>query len=221
MNNTTNNSKTNNTEIGNSINRSSQLNANNDQDSNLKSHSIYRRFLPGLLMLLLGVAFATTGVVSEASAQNTVFDWVSNMPLDGGQQFDTNRDGTVDVINYDTNRDGQVDAARVDSNRDGYLDVVALDTNRNGDYDQLIFDTNRDGHLETAIIDSNHDRYLDLVGYDLNRTGYYSGWRRYLPPAIVNVPRRKGGIANPNFLTGNDYYKIWTAIGNSGSAWTR
>jgi hypothetical protein len=66
MNNTTNNSKTNNTEIGNNINRSSQLNANNDQDTNLKSHSIYRRFLPGLLMLLLGVVILSAPVAANA-----------------------------------------------------------------------------------------------------------------------------------------------------------
>ena len=47
-----------------------------------------------------------------------------------------------------------------------------------------------------------------------------SGWSRYLPPAIVN-PRREGGIANPNFLTVNDYYKIWSSMGSLGSAWTR
>ncbi len=72
MNNTTNNSKTNNTEICNNINRSSQLNANNAQDTNLKSHSIYRRFLPGLLMLLLGVALATT--VFPLAEEKTKFD---------------------------------------------------------------------------------------------------------------------------------------------------
>jgi hypothetical protein len=66
MNNTTNNSKTNHTEIGNNINRSSQLNANNDQDINLKSHSIYRRFLPGLLMLLLGVVILSAPVAANA-----------------------------------------------------------------------------------------------------------------------------------------------------------
>jgi hypothetical protein len=66
MNNTTNNSKTNNTEIGNNINRSLQLNANNDQDTNLKSHSIYRRFLPGLLMLLLGVVILSAPVAANA-----------------------------------------------------------------------------------------------------------------------------------------------------------
>jgi hypothetical protein len=72
MNNTTNNSKTNHTEIGNNINRSSQFNANNDQDINLKSHSIYRRFLPGLLMLLLGVVILSAPV--EANAQITDYE---------------------------------------------------------------------------------------------------------------------------------------------------
>jgi len=132
---------------------------------------------------LLSLALATTGIVSEASAQNTVADWLRHMPVNGGRHFDTNRDGRADVITYDTNRDGRGEAARVSSNRDGYLDAVLLDTNRNGVYDQYIFDTNRDGHAETAVIDSNHDGLLDMMGYDLNRTGYYSGWRPYTPPA--------------------------------------
>lgn len=183
MNNTTNNSKTNNTEIGNNINRSSQLNANNDQDSNLKSHSIYRRFLPGLLMLLLGVAFATTGVVSEVSAQSPLDQWLSYMPANGGQQSDTNGDGVVDVIYYDTNGDGLVEAARMDTNLNGYLNVVALDKDRNGVFDEYIDDTNRDGVLETAYVDNNQDGHLDRVGYDLNGTGYYSGWTYLSPPA--------------------------------------
>jgi hypothetical protein len=69
MNNTTNNSKTNNTEIGNNINRSTQS-ANNSQDTNLKSHSIYRRFLPGLLMLLLGVVILSAPVAANAQITN-------------------------------------------------------------------------------------------------------------------------------------------------------
>ncbi|MDQ3711587.1 MAG: hypothetical protein M3388_05150 [Acidobacteriota bacterium] len=207
MNNTTNNSKTNNTEIGNNINRSSQLKASNDQGTNLKSQSIYRRFLPGLLMLLFGVAFATAGVVSEASAQSTVNQWLSYMPTNGGQQFDTNRDGRVDFISYDINRDGRVDAARVDSTFNGYLNAVALDTDLNGVFDWLIFDNNRDGVLETAAVDNNGDGRMDVVGYDRNRTGYYSGWTSLKRPA-----RRDGELSVVPNIT-----DILTSFSNSQS----
>jgi hypothetical protein len=118
---------------------------------------------------------ATAGVVSEASA-STVNDWLNNMPVNGGSQYDTNRDGRVDHITYDTNRDRRLDAERHDTNNDGYLETVLLDANLNGLWDQVISDTNGDGTLDTARVDNNEDGAFDMVGFDLNRTGYYSGW---------------------------------------------
>jgi hypothetical protein len=123
---------------------------------------------------LLSLALATTGVVSEASAQSPLFQWLRLMPVNGGQHHDLNRNGRVDIIFYDVSRNGRIDAVRMDSNSDGWLDVVALDTNGDGVFDEIFRDTNRDGVLNALV--KRFPNGQSYAAHDLQGYGYFSGW---------------------------------------------
>jgi S1-C subfamily serine protease len=76
-------------------------------------------------------------------------------------EYDTNKDGILDVIEVDTNGNGIANMYIVDLNQDGIVDHVKLDQDENGKIDTVVYDTNKDGKYDTWAYDTNEDGYMD------------------------------------------------------------
>jgi hypothetical protein len=60
---------------------------------------------------------------------------MSETPVFG---FDTDKDGTADVVAYDTDGDGRVDKILMDTNKDGEFDVAQYDDDGDGQIDRIV-----------------------------------------------------------------------------------
>ncbi|MFQ5963672.1 MAG: trypsin-like peptidase domain-containing protein [Candidatus Scalinduaceae bacterium] len=76
-------------------------------------------------------------------------------------EYDTNRDGIVDVIEYDSDGNGIADMYFVDLNQDGIIDHVKMDQDGNGIIDLVVYDTNKDGKYDTWAYDTDEDGNMD------------------------------------------------------------
>ncbi|GAB3862319.1 hypothetical protein ACFPIJ_21545 [Dactylosporangium cerinum] len=79
--------------------------------------------------------------------------------------YDSDGDGTVDVLLADENQDGVTDIAMWDTNHDGLIDQVAYDQDHDGKIDLIYHDDNFDGttdRVETA------DGTQEIPGYTSN-----------------------------------------------------
>ncbi len=76
-------------------------------------------------------------------------------------EYDTNRDGIVDMIEYDSDGNGIADMYFVDLNQDGIIDHVKIDQDGNGKIDTVVYDTNKDGKYDTWAYDTNEDGHMD------------------------------------------------------------
>lgn len=76
-------------------------------------------------------------------------------------EYDTNKDGIVDMIEVDSDGNGITDMYIVDLNQDGIIDHVKMDSDENGIIDTVVYDTNKDGKYDTWAYDTNEDGIMD------------------------------------------------------------
>ncbi|GAA2606657.1 hypothetical protein GCM10010399_41970 [Dactylosporangium fulvum] len=79
--------------------------------------------------------------------------------------YDSDGDGTVDVLLADENHDGLTDVAMWDTNGDGLVDRVAYDNNHDGKIDLIYHDDNFDGEVDRI---ESTDGTTDVPGYTSN-----------------------------------------------------
>ncbi|WP_238010381.1 hypothetical protein KZZ52_53920 [Dactylosporangium sp. AC04546] len=91
---------------------------------------------------------------------------VAEDPMAGDVQtagYDSDGDGTTDVLLADQNGDGRTDIAMWDTNDDGLIDKVAYDRDYDGRIDLIYHDDDFDGEVDR--VESSGD---DLPGYASN-----------------------------------------------------
>jgi hypothetical protein len=79
--------------------------------------------------------------------------------------YDSDGDGTVDVLLADENHDGLTDMAMWDTNHDGLIDQVAYDQDHDGKIDLIYHDDNYDGQVDRV---ETTDGTKDVPGYTTN-----------------------------------------------------
>lgn len=81
-------------------------------------------------------------------------------------EYDTNKDGIIDVVGVDVNHDNKDDMWIYDDNQDGTIDYIGLDQNKNGIIDTILMDLDNNEIYETWLYDTNEDGTPDLIGKD-------------------------------------------------------
>jgi hypothetical protein len=79
--------------------------------------------------------------------------------------YDSDGDGTVDVLLADENHDGLTDIAMWDTNHDGLIDQVAYDQDYDGKIDLVYHDDDFDGKVDRV---ETADGTTDVPGYTSN-----------------------------------------------------
>ena len=126
--------------------------------------------------LVLGGGASTAKAQAYSVQQRpmqTISQWLVSLPQTGGEQYDRNRDGWVDLVKFDVNRDGWIDVVLIDTNYDRILEIAVMDTNYNGKFDTW-FVASRLGLFDFRFIDMNEDGRLDVGGRDVAGDGTYS-----------------------------------------------
>jgi len=71
--------------------------------------------------------------------------------------------GDVTTVGYDSDGDGTVDVLLADENHDGLTDIAMWDTNHDGLVDQVAYDQDYDGKIDLIYHDDNYDGQVDRV----------------------------------------------------------
>ncbi len=79
--------------------------------------------------------------------------------------YDSDGDGTADVLLADENHDGVTDIAMWDTNADGLIDQVAYDQDHDGKIDLIYHDDDFDGEVDRV---ENADGSQEIPGYTSN-----------------------------------------------------
>ena len=109
------------------------------------------------------------GSDSDDTTADTTADATGGQPpsTEGLQTagYDSDGDGTVDVLVADENHDGVTDIAMWDTNADGLIDQVAYDQDHDGRIDLIYHDDDFDGQVDRV---ETADGTQEVPGYTSN-----------------------------------------------------
>ena len=108
------------------------------------------------------------GLSPAGDTTGTTEDTTGEPPSTEGLQtvsYDSDGDGTADVLLADENHDGVTDIAMWDTNADGLIDQVAYDQDHDGRIDLIYHDDDFDGEVDRV---ESADGTQDVPGYTSN-----------------------------------------------------
>ena len=110
---------------------------------------------------------ATAGLSAAGDTTDTTETGGAPPSTDGLETagYDSDGDGTVDVLLADENHDGVTDVAMWDTNADGLIDQVAYDQDHDGWIDLIYHDDDFDGEVDRV---ETADGTQEIPGYTSN-----------------------------------------------------
>jgi hypothetical protein len=102
------------------------------------------------------------GVAAGFSAAGETTDTTDKTGTDGTGGEPPSTEG-LQTVSYDSDGDGTADVLLADENHDGVTDIAMWDTNADGLIDQVAYDQDHDGRIDLIYHDDDFDGEVDRV----------------------------------------------------------